>query len=194
MLRCRATIFANATPVEVRQVVAGADQNRQSVVVAAKISRVVEVVLNTLHTSPTTSLSDAIKDAIMKTGFRRPDNQKQMSSEWNGIVFWAIHCEDIAVQALKTLEAAGLAATTGSLRSFRKLMTPTWRHKLAEKVLGSGLRTQQQLESVITALRHEQLVQFHWRIGNPNIEQDKGVRLCRASACFSVPLDEVVCA
>ena len=181
MISARGSILANATPLQVRQAVAGSDQNRQASVVAVKVSRVVEVLLQLVAELEKFDMAEQVQKAIALTGFRRPDTKKQLHSEWNGVIFWSLSCRDLAVDALRRLEAQQLAGTPGSLRSFRKLITPVWRHKLAERILEGTIKTQKQLEGIITALRHDQWVQFHWREGNPNISNEKGVRCVRRS-------------
>jgi hypothetical protein len=188
----KAHVLAHGTPVEVRQLVSGGDQNREAAVVAVAVSRVVEMFLSLQQHSPGGTPADVMQKAIQLTGARRPLMAKQLASVWNGIMYWANHCPDLAVRALVTLEKSGLASTPGSLRNFRKLLTPRWRRALAENIL-AGVRNQADLEKLIGNLRHQQLVEFHWRTGNPNIEDDKGVRCSGVRAHVRAMVEARVC-
>ena len=182
----RATIYKRNTPLAVRQLISGADQNKQSAVTAVKISRVVELMLEELAADSTMVLGDAIKVAIQKSGYKRPTTKKQLE-EWSGPAQWAQSCSSVAVEALKAVEGHGLAATLGSLRSMRALLTPQARLQLAQRMLG-GIRTQAAFEEAVRVARHEMLVEMHWRQGNPHLDSEKGV-----IPSFSPPPPSVPC-
>ena len=82
MCSVRATILRHDTPMELRQVVSGGDQNRQASVAPVKVSRVLELYLEEMAHSPNMSLVDAVKAAIEKSGYRRPGTTKALTSDW----------------------------------------------------------------------------------------------------------------
>jgi hypothetical protein len=168
----RANILKHQTPLNIRRAVSGADQNREAVVQKVKISRVIEVFLSLFPAESEKPVYDAIKDAITVTGFRRPATSRQLTDDWSGVSQFAVHSGNRAVAALQKLESFGLAQSTTSLRSLKKLMLPSARVAMAEKML-TCIKTQQQFESVVSQLQHEQLVDIHWRHGNPHIAAEK---------------------
>ena len=173
MCSVTATIVARNLPLHIRQMISGGDQNRDAAVTQVRISRVIEMILQEVAADHSLSMNDAIKLSIQKTGFRTPTTSKQLE-EWHAPAYWAHSCASVAVEALKRLEAGGMAATLGSLRCMRPLVTPEARLMLAHKMLG-GLRNQAALEAAARDARHQMLVDMHWRRGNPNLDDEKGM-------------------
>ena len=77
MAEVRATIYSRSTPLSIRQVISGGDQNVQAAVVPVLLSRVLQVTLDELAKDSGLAVKDAVKLAITKTGFRRPTTTKQ---------------------------------------------------------------------------------------------------------------------
>jgi D-3-phosphoglycerate dehydrogenase len=172
MVEVRATIYARSTSLSVRQLISGGDQNVQAAVVPVLLSTVMQVTLDELAKDSGLAVKDAVKLAITKTGFRRPTTTKQLD-EFVGPANWAASCSSVAVDAIKAMEAHGLATSIASLRSLRGLMTPKARLAMAQRML-QGLRTQQAFEAAAKEVRHDMLVDLHWRQGNPHLDAEKG--------------------
>ena len=170
-----------------RQLLSGADKNRQATVQLVKVTRVIQLFIEKMKMDTSQEPKEALKYAIQVSGARRPDSMKAMANEWNGVMYWSLSCADITVDALRTLEEAGLAATPGSLRSFRKLVTPEYWQQLSEEIR-RGIRTASQLEHTINVLRHEQWVSFHWRSDNPMLDAEKSVSFFLHARRFSSKL------
>jgi hypothetical protein len=174
----KANVLKHDTPLAIRRLVSGSDQNREAVVRRVRLSRVIHVFLSIYPEDSTTPVYDAVKEAIAVTGFRRPATNKQLTDDWSGVIQFALHARNLAVPALEKLEAHGLAQTTTSVRCLKKLMFPSARAAIAEKMM-TGIRTQQQLESAVAQVQHDQLVTVHWRRGNPNIPEEKSMPFLR---------------
>jgi hypothetical protein len=167
----RCTVYSHRTPLPIRMLISGSDQNRQAHIARVLLSRVFEICLQQLHDDPRMSLSDAVKLSIHKSGAPRPATVKELG-EWMGPAHWLQTCGPVAIQAVKHLESHGLAGSIATLRSLRGLVTPKARMLATTHIL-SGVRTQQQFESVVRDARHDQLVDVHWRAGNPAMDQEK---------------------
>ena len=152
--------------------ISGGDQNRQSAVVQAKVSRVVKVFLQFMPSRTAGEVGEAIKQAIQVTGFKRPATGKQLQSEWNGLAYFALDAREVAVQAIEEMEAHGLGQVPGSFRSLRKLVLPEYRRRVAQAMIQT-VRTQQNFEAAVNAAYKDMLVSIHWRTGNPKIEPAK---------------------
>jgi hypothetical protein len=173
MVEVRATIYAREMPLRLRQLVSGADQAAQGAVARVRVSRVVDLALQEMARDPRTTVLQAAQDAISGSGYPRPLHKKGLE-EWVGPLRWAMSCRDIALEGLRLLESRGLCATIGGLRCLRGLLTPQARATVAQQMLGD-IRNQAELEAVCKLAVKEMLVSFHWREGNPKMNNDKGV-------------------
>ena len=86
----RASVLKHRTPLHVRMLVSGGDQNKQGNVAGVKISRVMTIFLSLYKESTHVSKKqEMLLTAIKMSGFRRPTTQKQIE-EWNGLVNYCI--------------------------------------------------------------------------------------------------------
>ena len=174
MVTVKASILRHSTPIDVRQAVSGGEQNRESTVVYARISRVVELLLQVHGNKGDATLMEDMKKAIQLSGIKRPQTSRQLTDDWGGIAKFAVAARDVAVNALEEMEKRGLAQSPGSLRKLQSLILPEFKRHLAQHML-ADIRTQQQLEQCIQRLKHEMLVSMHWREGNPLLTPEKGI-------------------
>ena len=181
MEHVRGWVLKHSTPKALRLHCSGSEQNRESSVVMAKLSRVMELYLNLIEDPEQLEKGNMDKVELWKTaivfsGYKRPSMDSQLR-EWNGLRFWTDDARALAHKAALTLESKGLMGSLGSVRSIRSLVTPDARRELARRIVsGAGtLTNQNKLETLITSLKKDMLVTFHWRSDNPHLDKSKGV-------------------
>jgi hypothetical protein len=71
----RGTILKPDTPLHIRELIAGADQNRQESIHSVRLSRVAQLILRKEEGEARRPLEDRLRLAIMKTGHKRPETR-----------------------------------------------------------------------------------------------------------------------
>ncbi len=114
--------------------------------------------------------------------------QKRISDLWGAFGNFVLGAGRIAVDAIKEMEGH-FTVMPNTLKPCQGLSNRASRVALCASVL-QGCNTSQKLGQKVIAEQRKQLVEMHWRTGNPNLTSEKvSDHLLRQNWASAVPLD-----
>jgi hypothetical protein len=194
----RGDVLLHDTPLEVRELLAGDEQFRQSVLEPLKLS---DWVHHFVHTAVPDDVTDEakvteyrVKAAIRKCGYTQNDSTAVTMKQWGGLARFVKQFPEDAESLVKNIERAAPDITVDTLRSLRGLLTPDSRVSVMQAMGQPGI-TLGQLEKAMGKSTFDMWVTFHWHgapsenIGDPiRIPSSASPARCPCHAFLFPPL------
>ena len=178
--KVQARVVRPETPLDIRQRLAGDHQAAQGAVRDVPLWQVATFVVRGMQSAaPGAADPDnhvpALLAAIQKSGRPRPSTWKELKDTWFPFLHVCEALGDAAPAAIRRLEEREKASLF-TFRNLRSILTPPWRARACSIMLDEKC-TVRRLEAAIQKTLKDMWVAFHWRRGNPHIDDSKSMRL-----------------